>query len=70
MGPRKQGQEDTPTETEYGMMMEKTRLDVDYIGSFNKYIVVTVKMDDENNSGGNIGTVKRRATDTNGFAIV
>ena len=52
------------------MMMEKTRLDVDYIGSFNKYIAVTVKMDDENNSGGNIGTVKRRATDTNGFAIV
>ena len=50
--------------------MEEPRPEVDDIGIFNKYIVVTVKMDDENNSGGNIGTVKRRATDTNGFAIV
>ena len=58
-----------PTETEYGKIMEEPHPNVDNIGSFNKHIGVTVKINDENNSGVNIDTVKRRATDANGFAI-
>ena len=50
-------------------MTEETHPDIDEIGSFNKYIGVTVKLDNETNSGGNIATVKRRATDANGSAI-
>ena len=50
-------------------MMEKPHPDVDDIGRFDKYISVTVKLDDGTNSGGNIAYVKRRATDTNGFKI-
>ena len=59
----------TPTETECGKMTEKPRPYVDVIEIFDKYIVVTVKLDDETNSGFNIATMKRIATDTNGFAI-
>ena len=50
-------------------MMEEPLTDVDYIGIFDKYIGVTVKLDDETNSGGNIATVKLHATNANGFAI-
>ena len=42
---------------------------IDDIGSFDKYISVVVKLENETNSGGNISTVKRRATDSNGYAI-
>ena len=44
-------------------MMEEPLPDVDNIGNFDKYIGVTVKLDDEANSGGNIVTSKRRAND-------
>ena len=50
-------------------MTEKARPDVDDIGSFDKYIGVTVKLDNGTNSNGNIATVKRRATDANVFSI-
>ena len=50
-------------------MTEEPCPDVGDIGIFNKYIGVTVKIDDENNSGGNIINVKRCDTDSNGFAI-
>ena len=59
----------TPTETEYRKTMEDPHPDVDDIGSFDKYISVTVKLDNETNSGGNIATVKCRATHENGFTI-
>ena len=49
--------------------MEEPLPDVDDIGIFDKYIGVTVKLDDGTNSGGNITTMKRRATDANGFLI-
>ena len=49
--------------------MEEPYPDVDDIGSFNKYIGVTFKLDDEANSGGKIANSKFRATDTNGSAI-
>ena len=58
----------TPTETEYCDMIEEPPPDVDSIGSFDKYIVVMIKLDDKTNSGGNIATVKRRGTDENIFA--
>ena len=50
-------------------MIKEPRLDVDDIGSSEKYIGVTVKLDNGTNSGGNISNVKRRATDENGFSI-
>ena len=50
-------------------MIKEPRLDVDDIGSSEKYIGVTVKLDNGTNSGGNIANVKRRATDENGFSI-
>ena len=59
----------TPTETGYGEMMEEPCPDVDDIGNFDKYISVTVKLDDGTNSGGNIATVKRCATNANRFEI-
>ena len=42
---------------------------IDDITSFDKYISVTVKLDNENIIGGNIATLKWRATDANGFTI-
>ena len=59
----------TSTETEYGEMMEEPHREFDDIGSFNKYISVVVKLENETNNGGNISTVKRRATDKNIYAI-
>ena len=59
----------TPNETEYAEMVEESHQEIDDIGSFNKYISVVVKLENETNSGGNISTVKRRATDSNGYAI-
>ena len=59
----------TPTETEYGEMMEEPHQEVDEIGIFNKYISVVVKMYNETNNSGNIYTVKLCATDTNRYAI-
>ena len=59
----------TPTEMEYGEMMGEPHPDVDDIGSFDNYIVVTVKLEDETNSVVNIATVKQSATDANGFTI-
>ena len=59
----------TPTEMECGKIMEEPRPDADVIESFDKYIVVMVKLDNETNSVFNIATLKRHATDTNGFAI-
>ena len=50
-------------------MTEEPCPDVGDIGIFNKYIGVTVKIDDENNSGGNIATMKWCATDINGFVF-
>ena len=49
--------------------MEDPHPDVDDIGSFDKYISVTVKLDNEINSGGNIATVKCCATHEKGFTI-
>ena len=43
---------------EYGNIMEEPRPDGDNIGSFNKYISKTVKLNDETNSGNNIATLK------------
>ena len=57
----------TPTETEYGEIIEEPRTYIDNIRVFNKYIGVMVKLGDETNSGGNIATVKRCATNANGF---
>ena len=54
----------------YSNMMEEPCSDVDGIGIFDKYIGVTIKLDDETNSCGNIATVKRRSIDSNGSAIV
>ena len=67
--PEYRHKKNTPTETDYGKMMEKPRPDIDDIGSFNKYIGVTVKLDNETNSGGITDTLKRRATDAKRFAI-
>ena len=50
-------------------MIKEPRPDIDDIGSFDKYICVTVKLDDGINSGVNIATVKRNSTDANGFTI-
>ena len=50
-------------------MMEEPHREVDDIVSFNKYISVVVKLENESNSGGNNSIVKRRATDTNRYAI-
>ena len=50
-------------------MMGEPHPDVDDIGSFDNYIVVTVKLEDETNSVVNIATVKQSATDANGFTI-
>ena len=49
--------------------MEEPHPDVDDIEIFDRYIGVTVKLDNETNSGGNIATVKRRTTDASEFAI-
>ena len=62
-------EKNTPTEMECGKMTEEPRPYIDVIERFDKHIVVTVKLDDETNSGFNIATMKRIATDTNGFAI-
>ena len=59
----------TPTETEYGEMMKEPRPDVYDIVSFNKYIGVTAKLDDDTNGGGNIATVKQHTTYSNVFSI-
>ena len=69
MGSSIRGQEDYPTETEYGEMMEQPHQDLDDIGSFNKYISVVVKLENETNSGSNVYNVKRRDTDENGYTI-
>ena len=37
-------EKNTPTETEYGEMMEELHIEVDDIGIFNKYISVVVKL--------------------------
>ena len=50
--------------------MEEPHPDVDDIGIFDKCIGVTVKLGYGTNSGGNIATVKRCATNANGFVIV
>ena len=60
----------TPTEIEYGEMVEEPRSDVDDTGICDTYIGVTVKLNDETNSGGNIATVKQCAADVNVFSIV
>ena len=44
MGSSIRGQEDYPTETEYGEMMEEPHQEVDDIVSFDKYISVVVKL--------------------------
>ena len=49
--------------------MEEPRPEVDDIGIFNKYIVVTVKLDDETNRGGNIATMIRCVTGANGLQL-
>ena len=59
----------TPTETEYGEMIEELKSDIYDIGIFDNYIGVAVKLDNVTNSGGNIATVKRRAKNANRFAI-
>ena len=59
----------TPTETEYRKITEEPHPDVDDIGSFDKYISVTVKLDNENYGGGNIANQKCCATHENGLAI-
>ena len=59
----------TPNEMEFSKIMEEPRPDVNYIGSFDKYIGVKVKLDDGTNSSGNISTVKQRSTNANVFAI-
>ena len=59
----------TPTETEYGKTIEYPRADIDDIVTVDKYIDVTVKLDDGTNIGGNIAAVKRCAADENVFAI-
>ena len=51
-------------------MMEELCPDVDVIGIFNKYIGVTVKLDNKTNSGNNIATVKWYTTNSNGLVIV
>ena len=58
-------EKNTQTEMEYGNMMEEPRPNVNYIGRLDKYIGVKVKQEDGTNSGGNIATVKRHATDAN-----
>ena len=50
--------------------MKELRSYFDDIGSSNKYIGVTLKMDDETNSVSNIATVKWRDTYANIFATV
>ena len=49
--------------------MEDPHPDVDDIGSFDKYISVVVKLENETNSGVNISTVTRCATDANRYVI-
>ena len=49
--------------------MKEPRPYADDIWGLYNYIDVTVKLDDETNSVGNIATVKLLATDANGFAI-
>ena len=58
-----------PTKTEYGKMIEEPHLDIDNIGSFDKYIGATFKTNNKNNRGGNIATVKRRVIDVDGSTI-
>ena len=63
----------TPTQEEYGTMGNETPLaDADDkidAEVYDKYIGAKIVLDEESNNGGNIGTVKRRATDRDGFAI-
>ena len=63
----------TPTQEEYGPMGNETpladaedRIDAEM---YDKYIGAKIVLDEESNNGGNIGTVKRQATDRDGFAI-
>ena len=51
-------------------MVDEPRPDIDYIGGFDKYIGMTVKMEDETRFGGSIATMKRYATYENKFAVV
>ena len=50
-------------------LTETDRPEDDDIGSFDKYIGVTVKLDNVTNSCGNIATLKCHATNANGFEI-
>ena len=60
----------TPNEMEFSKIMEEPRPDVNYIGSFDKYIGVTVKLEDVTKIAGSIATMKWHAPDENGFSIV
>ena len=60
----------TPTDSEYGNMVQEETKDVDDIddATYDKFIGATFRLDDSNN-GGNLATVKRRVTDINGHMI-
>eukprot|EP00804_Cyclotella_cryptica_P008557 CCRYP_007551-RA/>CCRYP_007551-RA protein AED:0.38 eAED:0.38 QI:0/0/0/1/1/1/2/0/852 len=55
----------TPTDKEYGHTLEEEVDDSD-LSSYNKFIGTKIRLTDDENNGGNIATVKRRATDFSG----
>lgn len=64
--------DNTPNDDEYGNEMHTTPLeDADDLepDAYDKYIGARVVLDEATNNGGNIATVKRRATDIDGRAI-
>jgi len=61
----------TPTVDEYGNTIPNESKDVEDIDSdtYDQYIGATYKLDEATNNGGNLATVKRRATDIHGNMI-
>ena len=60
----------TPTDSEYGNMVQEETKDVDDIddATYDQFVGATFRLDGSNN-GGNLATVKRRVTDINGHMI-